>query len=264
MEKSNRHKLPVFKIFIEALALPNKYSSTLLKFGAPFLVVTSLLLIWVAIYTQQEQPIALVLAVVSAGAWLIFSILIYATLIMAVIACHRIFLLDAKSATNIKPFRWTIRETRFVGWGIVIGIGTILIALPIMFFLVPLFVDLAKDLSENKLVTMLQIGIISTLIFYVTSRWSLVLPATAIDSSHLTISWAWGLSSGNGWRLTLLLGFLPFMTDLAFNFLPSYDSILYSIIKVVAWLVIGVIEIGLLSLSYAYLFKQAEEADNIL
>lgn len=92
---------------------------------------------------------------------------------------------------------------------------------------------------------------------YIFSRLSLVLPATAIDERNFTISSAWKISSGNGWRLTLLVALLPFTIYLLLNFLPEYDSILYYLITWFAWLIVSVIEIGLLSLSYSYLSKHA-------
>jgi len=247
MDSSN-NKLPVIKIFTEALVLPKTHGATLLRLGTPFLIVGALLVFIFSFYTWPDEPTGLEI-----GIGVLSGILYVFTIVMAIIGCHRAFLLNNDSVENTKAFRWSGRETRFIGWWIIIGFCSALIALPIMLILMPQLTDVTDEIKDNDFLTYLQMGVISVPIYYVASRWSLVLPATAIDERHKTLSWAWGLSSGNGWRLTLLIGFLPFTTDLIFNYLPEYESIIYSLVVGLAWIIVGVIEIGLLSLSYSFL-----------
>lgn len=93
------------------------------------------------------------------------------------------------------------------------------------------------------------------------SRCSLILPSCAIGISGRSFLWSWEQSSGNGWRLTLLIGVLPFATDLFFGLLPKSESLLVSLLEGVLWLAIGVIDVCLLSLSYKLLVQSGEDAD---
>lgn len=98
-------------------------------------------------------------------------------------------------------------------------------------------------------------------LYYVASRWSLVLPSSAIGIHGNSFRWSWRGSSGNGWRLTLLIWFFPLLTGFLFDLWPDYDSILFKLYQGALWLVVGVVQIGLLSLSYKFLVSN-EPDDN--
>lgn len=125
------------------------------------------------------------------------------------------------------------------------------------------------------------LGVLSIMYFlflFLLSRASLVLPATAIDGNP-TLSLAWDLSTGNGWRLTLIVGMIPFLAlvsvflkvlvplfptfpifsavDIlgAINVLPRWIS---KIGDILFSLLIGIIEIALLSEAYKKLISQKE------
>ncbi len=87
---------------------------------------------------------------------------------------------------------------------------------------------------------------------YFFSRWSLVLPATAIDETF-DMSLSWSLSKGNGIRLMFLLGLIPVITNQLLELTLNYDSILFKIFLVIIGVVISVFEIAILSLSYRLL-----------
>jgi len=90
-------------------------------------------------------------------------------------------------------------------------------------------------------------------ILYLISRISLVFPATAVKNKNTSIIEAWNLSKNNGIQLFLLIGFIPWLLELLFEMLPHYNSIYYSFSTSLIWLIIGLFEVGLLSMSYAYL-----------
>ena len=162
-----------------------------------------------------------------------------------------------------KAFRWTTRETRYIGWWIGIMIMVFFVALPLGLLLMPLITDTTNNLLNSQFFTLSVGGVLSIPIYYVISRFSLILPATAIDINGKSLSWAWKLSSGNSWRLTLLIGLAPFTTDLILNALPTYNSLLYSLSIAGVWLIIGVVEIGLLSLSYSWLSKNTSNNEHV-
>lgn len=240
-------KLPVIEIFLEAVYLPIKHFRVLLKFGMPLIITSAVIVIYLYIFNDVDGPTKDTSIVTS-----IFSILSIATIVMAVVGCHRTFLMSSEDVKDTKIIRWTGREMRFIGWWIIIAIGTSIIAIPFALVLIPFI----SKFSENEYLLYLLFGLVNLPIFYFLARWSLVLPATAIDKRNRSLFWAWGLSKDNGLRLLVLIGVIPFLADLIFNLLmPAYNSLIYSFFVGMLWLVIGVIEIGLLSLSYAYLSK---------
>jgi hypothetical protein len=229
----NNKNLPIVSTFLEALSFPYKHYRLLLKVGLP-LIITEILGTTLSHFFSDSESTALA----------IFSILLniafYLSLVMAIVGCHRIFLLDSSVVEGSNLFNWTGNEIKYIGWMIFIGLCASLIPLPLI---------LMTSL-ENFLAIAVLINIP---ICYVISRWSLVLPSSAIDIHGKNLTWSWELSDGNGWRLTLLIGFLPFIMDIVFSSLPTCDSIIYSLFHGAAWLIVGCIEVGLLSLSYKFL-----------
>jgi hypothetical protein len=247
MDLYSNNKLPVFQILSDVIILTLEHSFTLFRFGAPFLIFNMLILFSSTIYTPQEDTFTLENILV----YILVSIVYFGTMIMAIIGCHRTFLLNSESISNTKTLRFSGREIRFIGWLILIMLCVILIMLPSAFLLA-----IAARSVSGALVLQIILPIFQ---WYIFSRLSLVLPATAIDERNFTISSAWNISSGNGWRLTLLVGLLPFAIGLLLSFLPEYDSIFYYLIIWFVSIIISVIEIGLLSLSYSYLSKHANK-----
>lgn len=253
------YKLPVKNIFIEALQLPGRHMATLIRIGSPFLIVVlaSTIVNHFFQYDSVENS-----SLNFIGFIIISAIIFVVTLVMAIVGCHRTFLMDHKDVAETKAIRWGGRETRFIGWTIVIGLCAALIAIPLMMVLRPFFLTLHNSSSENFFFLRSIRILIGLPTYYFISRWSLLLPATATDNRY-NFSWSWYLSKGNGIRLTVLVGLLPFATELLFELMPTYDSLLYSLFTEAAWLVIAVIEIGVLSLSYQYLSQNIVQQSDI-
>lgn len=57
-------------------------------------------------------------------------------------------------------------------------------------------------------------------ITYLAARWSLLFPSIAVDNRK-DLSWAWTVSSGNGFQLFILIGILPTVTSLINDYLLS-------------------------------------------
>jgi len=234
-------KLPISKIFIAALTLPKKYFKELLRFGLPMivLVATAIIYSWTVNYYTRE-----ILAFLN-------LILMFVT-VNAIVSCHRIFLLKQQEVRATSVIRFRLREImyigRWVGIGIIAGITTIPWSLTLLSVI-------DNQLLNSSLLRFIYSGLISIPGYYLIARLSLALPATAIDERETLLSFSWDLSKGNGWRLTVLFGTIPFLTQLLFIILPSYESMFYSLLVFAAWLIVGVVEIGLLSLSYNYLYN---------
>ena len=85
---------------------------------------------------------------------------------------------------------------------------------------------------------------------YVMARLSLVLPGTALDGKP-TLNWAWQLSCGNGWRLVLLVGLLPWLFTQVAVILLRHNATLVEVVLIAVLVhVLLIVEVAALSLSY--------------
>jgi len=244
---SLNNNLPIIATFLEALSFPYKYYRVLLKIGFPLIISVTFFLILNHFSSGSDGNIALVVF----GVILVLASVL--SLVMAIVGCHRIFLLGPDIVEESSLLNWTGNEIKYIGWWVLIWLCTALIGLPFMIIFMPFIASSAENLFDNQVMFFTVIGLINIPIYYVVSRWSLVLPSSAIDKHGKSLTWSWGISSGNGWRLTLLIGFLPYVMDIIFSLLPTYESIIFALFHGLVWIVVGVIEIGLLSLSYNFL-----------
>lgn len=185
-----------------------------------------------------------------------FSALFYAYLVaqlvaltMAIVGVHRVFTMEPHAIEELGLFNWTGNEIRYVGWWILIGIcATVILMLA---FLVITLVGS----TDNEGWLQKALMLLSTItVLYFSSRWSLVLPSSAIGKHEGDLRWSWEMSEGNGWRLTILVGG-PYLLITLFDLLPSNDSIIYALLLGVVWLVAGAVQVGMISLSYVHLMQ---------
>ena len=248
---SQSNKLPVIDTFKQALNLTFSKFDLLVKFAIP-LISIQLLLIFsstdqlTSVFKQPTTELNV------SGLDVIGFIIYLVILVMTIISCHRIFLLDDETVNNTKILRWGIRELKYVGWVIVIAIIMFLIQLAIGI----LIAVTGGDLIQNHMVPM-AIGFF-LMISYFTSRLSLLFPATAVDNKEANVEYVWRLSNENSFRLMFLISILPALVNLLISFLPTSDNKIYLISTSFIWLIVGVVEICLLSLSYDFLSKQNE------
>ncbi len=246
-------KLPIKKIFLSAISLPGLYHSQLIKIGWPLLLIGAISIITEHLTIGGDDSYIDEII----GVTLAISMVI--TLVMAIVGCHRLFIFGPKEENEYQLFEWTGNEIKYSGWWILIGFITGIIAIPFMLVLVPLVQNGFEGLIENQSFYYIVMGLVNIPIYYFISRWSLVLPASATDTHGKSLSWSWDLSSNYAWSLTFLIGILPFSTDLLFGLLPEDQSIIIDFITSSVWIVIGVIEIGLLSLSYSFIKSRQPE-----
>lgn len=169
------------------------------------------------------------------------QILIYTLLAVRV---HRIVLAGGGIKQNW--FRWTGRETRFLGWLVVVYFYWTLILVPVI-----AGVGVASDFklaSQGVWVDALAITLATVPGAYVFVRLAFLLPATAVDQKR-NLRWAWGLSKGNGWRLVALLWVLPMFISLV---LPNWEpsNPFYFVAWEMAYGVVTVLEIAFLSVAF--------------
>lgn len=251
-------KLPVKKILMSAITLPVLYYRQLLQIGWPLILVTALSVVVEHLNLGGED------SYLDEGISFISGAATLVVLVMAVVGCHRLFIFAQKEKNEYKFNEWTGNEIRYAGWWILIGIGSSFVALPLILLVFLLgYGGLDIDI-ENTNHAIAVASVIGIPVYYFVSRWSMVLPASATDLHGKDLTWSWRLSSNNGWRLTVLIGIIPFSVELLFGFIPENPSVILELLAEFVWLVVGVIEVGLLSLSYAFLRSQhPEEIDGV-
>ncbi|MCF6318795.1 MAG: hypothetical protein L3J83_05900 [Proteobacteria bacterium] len=166
---------------------------------------------------------------------------------IVMVGCHRVFLMNDDDIGNTATIRLGVREWNFMAWWIKLGLIMAVLFIPTMLLIIPFYVNIESEPNDWVFL------VITIPMIYILSRLSLVFPATAVQNTNTSLAKTWKLSSGNGWRLTLLIGLIPFLTSFFLELLPIADSIYYYIVSSIAWLAVGLFELGLLSMSYAYL-----------
>lgn len=169
----------------------------------------------------------------------------FATL-MAV-AVHRSVLLGPDSLVNGWSLYWSERETSFLTWLVILGIW---LSITVFAFSVA-----ALMLQESWLISL------AVYVFYlwVQGRFSMVLPATAVDR-RMHLSQSWYLTSGNDLQLIVVLGFpILVMVGLFRLIFMLHSAYGYVILAYAVSLFTMAVEVAVLSLSYRFLFEEARE-----
>ena len=229
--------------------LPAKHAASLVRFAGPFFVVLAIAIVGIDWYLPEGPAEAG--GVQIALFWLLWLPLLITGGTLAAVVCHRVFILGDESMLGQILVWWSFREIRFFGWGIAIGICAGLIAVPLDIILGVTIASMMPSVDqESSLVWIVDSGLLGNLVaaFFV-GRWSLVLPATAVDSRP-NLSWAWSISRGNALRLMVLVGLLPIGANFVTNFLPEPKSVGFSLFYIAVWGYVWAAEIALLSLSY--------------
>jgi hypothetical protein len=190
--------------------------------------------------------------------WLLYAL--YGLLFTLVaVACHRLVLLGADSASvRIVP-RWSRRETKFAAWFMAVWA----ICMVTTYVLLSLAISIVSWVSRSALD---QLGeqfawmqLVAKLpAAYVFARLCLVLPAAAVDESP-EFKWTWELTRNNGWRLVVVIGVLPWVISHLLGLLYRQNATAFEaiLITLLGFACIPV-EIAALSLSYRELTREPE------
>jgi len=126
-------------------------------------------------------------------AWAIDIALLVAFIIAGfsiAVAWHRVLILHEApqpSGSNIA----TARVWRYAGMTLLI----------MLLSCIPAIVPIAASPHASMSDVILGIFVLPVIATLIGGRLSIVLPSLAVDERPLTLSWAWGLTSGNSWRL---------------------------------------------------------------
>lgn len=152
------------------------------------------------------------------------------------VACHRSILIGEHSVSRFGIPGWPHREFRFFTWLIVIYIIGGMVWLftsevvdRFVGFIGTLFGEELKELrlrlSGSKSIVYFP-WILLELIpcGYLMGRLSLLLPAIAVDD-QTSLRSAWSQSKGNGWRMALLVGWMPILISLIEQVIAVYFNL---------------------------------------
>ncbi|NQZ09131.1 MAG: hypothetical protein HRT35_18390 [Algicola sp.] len=241
-----KNEIPVISLFVQALTLPVKHWLALLKVSSPFILCG---LFAISVYNISPSmfisksilisPIAIVLGLAS-----------LITLIMAIVGCHRIFLLGPTETEQTRPFRWTGNEFRYALWWLAMTVLFAGFGMLYVFIFTSATSLVTPLISEYQFISSIIMALLMLPLYIVFVRVSVVLPAAAIGKANIGFGWAWNYSWNNSWRLIVLLGILPFTMNLISDQLPYVDSLWFNLLKGAIWLITGVISIAALSLSF--------------
>lgn len=245
--------LPVKEILSKAVTSPFKYWLPLLKQCWPLLVSLSMAYAFFVIQDgtgdiitslfEEENPAGSILVLI------LIPISVFITLVMSIIRCHRIFILEG--ADNINPLSFTGKEIRYIGWSILFMIITWISLMILMFALNPI----KENLPEDSIIFTVILSMIIIPIQFFIAQYSLLLPASAMGEKELGLEWASDLTKGNKIRIFLLIGVIPLLTPYITDILPDIDNIILDFISLIAFLIIILIELCILSLCYDFLIK---------
>jgi hypothetical protein len=171
---------------------------------------------------------------------------------LAAISCHRVLLLGPVSVPKFGVGHLGIRELSFIAAMLFLGF---------LFGIVQLFSDLIITQVTGPLRTAEHVGyaigiIVALPSCYLFARLAFMLPSIAIES-RAPLPEVWQLSSRNGWRLVLLLVFMPWLMKLLqWNIAQTIpDNTIATVANTTLYALFLPLEIALLSVSYRHLIK---------
>ncbi len=239
--------LPVKSTIADTMALVKDRFPLLLKAAIP-LVLANLVFAW-GVGNPEHIPGS----GVSKGASIFLFVLIQGlATVVSFVGFHRVFLLTKEEAAERGAFHWSQIELRFLGWCLLMGLLAVLLSIP-MGVLASTFITLAPESAAASLTSYLLYLLMSLPFWYLLARWSLVLPATAINYPRRSLGWAWELSANNSGKLFILLGVIPLFTSIVYDQIPIFDLLLLRMLVELAWIPVLMFEVGLLSASFDFL-----------
>jgi hypothetical protein len=164
------------------------------------------------------------------------------------VTCHRLVLLDASAiAARLVP-RWSWRETRFLLWQSILWFGVMVITMGATIGITLSLTDNANWTKGAWARWVFEISMIPML--YLFARFSMIFPAIAVDRKA-SLGWSWEMTRHNGWRLTLVVGLLPWVIGQLLGLaLREESTVAESMALTSVTTLLLAVEVASLSLSY--------------
>jgi hypothetical protein len=176
--------------------------------------------------------------------------------ILFAVACHRLVLLDRGGADIPVVPGWGRRETVFLLWLVFISVTTFVAGSLMVITVGTVAVNLFSVAFFETFVQQ-SMYLLGTYLF---ARLALLLPAAAIDVRS-TFDRAWRQTRGNGWRMVVVVGVLPWTFAYLADFIEGdKPGVAVAVFMTVVATVLLAVEISALSLSY----RQLADADTAI
>lgn len=168
------------------------------------------------------------------------NLVVYTALAISV---HRLLLNAEQPALRY----WRMREVRFMGWVLFLVVIFTLIFAVLGGFISKLG-GAQFELFKGDWTATLVFLLISIPGAYICARFSMLLPATALDRKP-KLAWAWALTKGSGLKLTVLLWIIPFVFPYLYADWETDTPLYYLAVNVVVSMFTA-LEIALLSVAF--------------
>ena len=252
-----RKPLPVFGIVYEAFRFVWGNKSRMLR--ALFIpAAATLLLVYVpSLLNAMAQATGSTSQLFFGSLSFLIQLLPY---IVFAITCHRLALMGDDSVPAYGMLTWTLREWRYMGWLVVLTLVCMLISYVINSFYVSRMIsEIEAGAPPESFQTFSRWNYLVYIpVLYVFSRLSVLYPAIALDQP-IEARWAWQSTARNGWRMTLIVGILPWLLfyGVALLFRENATFVEYLVLKIIGFFLLAV-EVVALSFSYKHLFENQE------
>lgn len=144
--------------------------------------------------------------------------------VLLAVYCHRTFLIHHGGKDFKIRLFFTKRDRKFFAWIFGIPFCVFLSIFPGILVAAFIWYQIGEMLQENfwestfLMVLFLYVGVLFPF-YYIFGRWILVFPSIAIDQEP-KLGWSWKQTKGNGWRMCILVGFLPMTVGSLWYLLP--------------------------------------------
>ncbi len=250
----SQQKLPIIATFMQVLIVMKERYIYFIKFSIPIFVFVGLAYIFQSSLMPSSIPNS---PEPSRLLFFIFWLLGFFTITMVIVAYHRTFIMNIEDVEKTGIFRLGSREWRFIGWYFAMSFFIGIIVAVVMYASIGFLKE--GNVQTARIITFA----IMIPIFYLSAHWLLVLPASSVDDSEASLSYAWDISQGNGWRIAVLVFGIPSAVNTLNLYVFSYNYMILTILGVIISLFAMVLGIGVISLSYSYLKLNSKQTPTI-
>ena len=251
-----QEEFPLKKIVLAALLAPASYARVLTLKSIP--AILTLIGGYIAIagftiyFADNAAGAFLMLPVFIVG----FVAIVFGYTVVA-ISFHRVFVLGADSLPDKGIREWQNRETRFFGWGLLVGMLSSLAMIPGIFLLVPVAALGSPDaVANNVALSVVGAKLLATLpAGYVGGRLGFVLPATA-TGRRPNLGWSLKLTRPYHWEAAFTVGIVPILFSTGLDFVAALlPKTIGLMLALGGTTYLMVVTIALLSFSYSFLTR---------
>ncbi len=204
-------------------------------------LIVILLVVEHAVTLANDNPLKFVQAFIKMALYCLFAI-----------TCHRLVLLGDPGVPDYGLRTWTLRESKYLGWSLVILVVWLLFSFVVNSLYVSTIVndiEVGGSVESSRPIP-IWLSLLYIPVLYIFSRLSVLYPAISLDQP-VNAQWAWRITEDNGWRLTVVVCFLPsVLFYLAGLLLRDNATFVESLILELLGFIL--VAVGVVALSFSY------------